>query len=318
MSYSILIHCYEVTKFLLFYFSVCGFANPLSFKHITGAEIDKVEAFVREKVSLKPSQSKKDCFGEIFENDSKHFEFMPGERSYILELVAHVKNTVDHGGNNKGISHFKMDQSVNIPNIEPSQQPCNESKSPSVHKNYFLDMLQSTANTNSTRKKGGFRFSPDLKRISTYLKMIMGPLAYETVQKNLQFSLPSLPSINRYIKSANCHIIEGVLRCEELVIYLKERDLPMVVVLSEDATRIIGRPQYDSSTNQIVGFALPLNKSNGMPIAYSFPVRNFIEIHEHFTGNNNVANFWGIHFSSRQMSIGFLYNPICFLTAKIV
>lgn len=219
---------------------------------------------------------------------------MAGERLYILGLVEHVKNIVDHGGNNKGISYFQTHQSSDSMNKEQTQKMCNEIQSTIKHSNYFLDLLQTTANKNSTRKKNGRRYPPDLKRISSYLRMIMGPLAYETIQKNLEYSLPSLSATNRYIKSANCHIIEGVLRCDELAIYLNERDLPPVVILSEDATRIIGRPQYDSRTNQIVGFTLPLNKSNGMPIPYSFPARNFSEIQKHFTGQNNVANFLNI------------------------
>lgn len=287
-------HLIYVSNFLLFDFSVCGFANPLSFKQITETEIDKVEAFVREKLKPKASQTQKDCFGEIFENDSKCFQFMAGERLYIMGLAEHVKKIVDDGGTNKGISYFQRHQSINSINDERSQNTCNELTLTNAHTNYFLDMLQFTASTNSNRQKNGFRFPSVVKRISTYLRMIMGPLAYETIQKNLEFSMPSLSSINRYIKSANCHIIEGVLRCEELVIYLKERDLPPVVILSEDATRIIGRPQYDSSTNQIVGFTLPLNKSNGMPIPYSFPARNFNEIHKHFTSDNNEANFLNI------------------------
>lgn len=249
---------------------------------------------MREKIRPKPSQSNRDCYGEIFENDAKQFEFMRGERLYIIGLVEHVRNIVDCGGNNKRISHFQTHQSINSINKAQTQKICNETQSPTTHSNYFLDLLQTTANINSTRNKHGFRFPPDLKRISTYLRMIMGPLSYETVQKNLEFSLPSLSSINRYIQSANCRVNEGVLRSEELAIYLNERDLPPVVILSEDATRIIGRPQYDSSTNQIVGFTLPLNKSNGMPIPYSFPARNFNEIHKHFTGGNNVANFLNI------------------------
>lgn len=242
----------------------------------------------------KPSQSKRDCFGQIFENDSEHFEFMPGERLYIKELVEHVKKIVDDGGRNKGIGHFQMNPSVKSTIHEQTQNTGDEVKSPNTRTSYFLDMLQSTANVNSSRKKGGFRFPGDVKRISTYLRMIMGPLAYETIQKNLEFSLPSLSSINRYIKSANCHVIEGILRCQELAIYLRERDLPLVVVLSEDATRIVGRPQYDSSTNQIVGFTLPLSASNGMPIPYSYPARHFTEIHDHFTSGNNVANFLNV------------------------
>lgn len=97
------------------------------------------------------------------------------------------------------------------------------------------------AERNGPREKGGYRYDPEIKRYASLFKMLSGALAYETLQKNLSFSLPSLPSVNRYIRSANCHIIDGILRREGLLIYLKERDLPLIVSLSEDATRIEGR-----------------------------------------------------------------------------
>lgn len=83
--------------------------------------------------------------------------------------------------------------------------------------------------------------------------MIVGALAYETLQKNLECCLPSLPSTNRYVQSSGCHVTEGIVRHEELAIYLNERSLEPFVCLSEDATRISGIVQYCSKTNQLVG-----------------------------------------------------------------
>lgn len=75
----------------------------------------------------------------------------------------------------------------------------------------------------------------------------------------LTLSLPSLPSTNRYIQTTNCRINEGVLRANELYTYLTERNLPLVVCLSEDATKIVDRTQYDSATNQIIDFVPPIS-----------------------------------------------------------
>lgn len=110
-------------------------------------------------------------------------------------------------------------------------------------------------------------------------------------KKKLQHSLPSLPSTNRCIQSSNCYIIDGIFRNEELLIYLKERNLPLVVSISEDATRIQERAQYDSYTNQLVGFTLPLDNRTGMPIPYSYPARNATEICYHFSVENSISNF---------------------------
>lgn len=104
-------------------------------------------------------------------------------------------------------------------------------------------------------------------------------------------ALPSIVSTNRYIRAFNHSVNEGILRCEELLLYLKSRNLPLVVSLSEDATRIVGRVQYDSKTNQLMGFALPLNTENGLPVPFTYKARSSREIVAHFTSNNPVAGF---------------------------
>lgn len=109
---------------------------------------------------------------------------------------------------------------------------------------------------------------------ANYLRMITGPLAYETIQRNLECALPSLVSVNRYIKTSGCHISENILRTEELRLYLTERSLPLIVVLSEDATRINGRVQYDKTSNQNMGFVSRLDKITGLPIPFMFPATN--------------------------------------------
>lgn len=78
--------------------------------------------------------------------------------------------------------------------------------------------------------------------------------------------------------------------CEELVIYLKQFNLDPVVSFSVDATRVEGKSQYDSRTNQIIGFVLPLNK-NGLPTPYSFAARNETEICHHFSSKNIESTF---------------------------
>ena len=46
---------------------------------------------------------------------------------------------------------------------------------------------------------------------------------------------------------------------DELVTHLQRFKCPMVVSLSEDATRITPHVEYDPQTNQCVGFVLPVN-----------------------------------------------------------
>lgn len=244
-----------------------GYAHPLVFKHVNEEHIDKVES--RMKI-----------------------EFLPGERLLIIELAEHVRQIVDGNGKNKGLHHF---QRKDIKNHETSKASVELQQNIVDSRTHFLlRKFLDAANRNSARQKGGYRYDSEVKRYASYLRMICGSLAYETIQRNLECALPSLTSTNRYIKSANCHVVEGILRTEELFLYLKERNLPLVVSLSEDATRIIGRVQYDRPSNQLVGFTLPLSKSNGMPIPYSFPARSALEIHDSFAGSNSISNFLNV------------------------
>lgn len=266
-----------------------GYAHPLAFKNVNDEHIDKVEEFIKFKLKDE-SKSKEDLFGKTFANNSTQFEFLPGERLLIKELVAYVLQIVDSDGKNKGLHHFrKKNSSVEMKNHEKTAKTLVESRT-----HFLLGKFLEAANRNSARKQGGYRYDAEIKRYASYLRMVCGPLAYETIQRNLECALPSLTSTNRYIKSANCNVVEGILRSEELLIYLKERNLPLVVSLSEDATRITGRVQYDATSNQLVGFTLPLNGLNGMPIPYSFPARSAQEIHNHFSAENPISNFLNV------------------------
>lgn len=114
--------------------------------------------------------------------------------------------------------------------------------------------------------------------------------AYETIHANLSLCLPSPSIVNGFAQEKGPHIIEGEFRYRELHEFLVCRNLPLYVSLSEDATRITPKVTYDPTTNQLVGFTLPLD-SNGMPVPKSFLARNAKEIEEHFNDEENtVAN----------------------------
>lgn len=87
---------------------------------------------------------------------------------------------------------------------------------------------------------------------------------------------------------------------------MEERGLEKVVSISEDATRIVGRIQYDSSTNQIVGFTLPLDPKNGMPIPFSFSAYDASVIIDHFAKNNSISAFFNVMMAQ---PIGSKYSP---------
>lgn len=136
----------------------------------------------------------------------------------------------------------------------------------------LMKILLKSAIQHTSKNKFGYRHDETVKMFASYLRMIGGRLMYETLHANLPLSLPSIPTVDRYIADTRPPMIEGVLRVDELLQYLKQRNLPLVVFISEDGTRTIGKVNYDSTSNKLVGFSLPLNE-NGMPITNSFTSR---------------------------------------------
>lgn len=110
----------------------------------------------------------------------------------------------------------------------------------------LINSAERNVNVSNQISNPSFRYSEALKLFSTYIFMLGGRLLYETLYKNLL--LPSPTSISRYIQKTGQKIVEGELRCDLLKSYLREKNLPSIVWISEDATRITGKVQYNSST----------------------------------------------------------------------
>lgn len=197
-----------------FGFSFSGFGNALSFKTIDDAEIIEVEKFVRENgaefLSMDSGKNENDFFGEVLKKNPSRFKFRPGDIKLIKQIVKHVKNIIDGGGNNKGIEYFKIAPQESTIVIgkqsENSVQIENIQNKTTTH--FFLNKLLSAADRNSKREKGGFRYDWDVKLYAAYLRILIGPFSYETLQRNLMHSLPSLPSTNRYIN----HLVAILLK----------------------------------------------------------------------------------------------------------
>lgn len=187
-------------------------------------------------------------------------------------------------------------QSTNF-HLSASQRPaqdifCSKCKKEVCDTESLGMMLQSFVNSaerNTDRKKAGYRFDELTKMFAAYIFMLCGLLAYETLNANLPLSIPSTSTVRRFITNQGPRVIEGEMRTDELLKYLKDRKLPLQVSLSEDATRITAKISYDPTTNQLIGFALPLDE-NGMPIKFSFPARSTSEIRSHFINPSNFVS----------------------------
>lgn len=92
------------------------------------------------------------------------------------------------------------------------------------------------------------------------------------------FQLICVIFIGKYIHEYKPKIIEGQLRCKELKSYLDSLQLTNHVWLSEDASGIVAKIEFDPKTNQMIGIVLPTDPITGMPVAYTHLARNATEI----------------------------------------
>lgn len=265
-----------------FFFSLNGYSNPLSFKNVTNDTFEELEIIVRlQLVNLLSSCDNRNENSEkliVGSNANvKTFSFTEQEKQLVSRGVEHIKEIFASNSNNDAIAYFdsqnyaKSDktpdlffQNLNhgVDVADKNGTEASPTATSQTHK--ILNKLLENADQNMSRPKEGYRFDGDTKRFATYIRMMCGPTLYNVLHRNLELALPSIVTVNKYIHASN-NVNEGVLRCNELLLYLKEQNAPLVVGLSEDATRIEGRIQFDPKTNQLVGFVLPIISKNGMP-----------------------------------------------------
>lgn len=217
------------------------------------------------------------------------FEFSEEEKELIYVLSRNSKeiNSKRFGEVQESEIAKKIDSTAHwFCNSTPENNIIN---APKQSQNLLTKMMASAEN-NALRPKNGYRYEIGLKRLAVYNRMLAGPLGYKSLQLNLGGCFPSTSTTNRCIQQSNNGIVEGILRVDELKLYLEERNQPFWVALSEDATRIVNRVQYDIHTNQIVGFVLPLNVHTGMPIPFSFMENNIQEMLNHLK-NEPTAHY---------------------------
>jgi len=110
-------------------------------------------------------------------------------------------------------------------------------------------------------------------------------MAYDLVHRNMPTTLPSLRTVQREVHNEYQTISEGYFQFDGLDKYLTQHGIShKVVSISEDATRIITRIDYDSESDRLVGFVLPCN-DQGLPLVDSFLATTFESIQEMFEMN---------------------------------
>lgn len=245
----------------------------------------------------------------ILKNDPEHYTQLDHEENLfesVFGLVFGCSKSICFSSFNphtvmKSIGEENGESTMNVQTLTANEEP----KSQTHH---CLKMLFDLANQNYSRTKPGFRFTDTIKSLCTFIRLIGGTQLYVTIHRNFELAIPSISTMNRFITQNSKYVHESQLQVEGLLKYLTERNLPKIVCLSEDATRIEGRIEYDSRTNQLVGFIAKMNPITGMPIPDSFPATNIAQMVNHFTANT-VANYVNVVMAQPLAK----YPPFCIL-----
>jgi hypothetical protein len=86
---------------------------------------------------------------------------------------------------------------------------------------------------------------------------------YEIQSANLHGVYPCVRTIQTQLKKLDFSVPEGSLNVRALKKFLNLNGLPLLVCICEDATAIVGRREYNSATNSVMGFNLPM-EPNGL------------------------------------------------------
>jgi len=114
-------------------------------------------------------------------------------------------------------------------------------------------------------------------------------MAFELIHQNMPEALPSLRTVQSLVHAQYKTLDEGNFRFDDLVNHLQQYNVPKIVSIGEDATRVIARIDYDNETDRCVGFVLPVDK-NGLPITDSFLATTF-EVIENMFSQAAIAKY---------------------------
>ena len=136
----------------------------------------------------------------------------------------------------------------------------------------FLKDFIDTITNNITKSSYHFRYSDRIKNFAVSLYILGGKLSYEFLRLNLPGSLPNLSLLHTLISNSNSKISEGEFRFDQLQKHLDELNIEYAFG-SEDATGVIKKIKYDSTTNTFNGFPTQLDR--GVPITKHYQTDSF-------------------------------------------
>ena len=171
-----------------------------------------------------------------------------------------------------------------LTNIEDVLQIKSTTGETPMVKNYSTELfnkLLTNAKNNCSSLPTGRRHNETIKKFSLSLWLIVGPSAYKLLHANMPEALPFLSTVERDAKKRYTVPSEGEFQFDKLVAHLEAYNAERIVTISEDATRVVTRVEYDDTSDKIVGFVLPLD-DNGLPMKDYFGATSLDDIEQMF------------------------------------
>jgi len=149
--------------------------------------------------------------------------------------------------------------------------------------------LMTNAQRNCSTMPQGRRHNEIMKKFSLSLLLMTGPSAYKIIHSNMPEAFPSLSTIQREANKHYQPIKEGEFLFDKLLAHLDAYSAPHIISVSEDATRVVSRIDYDGKSDCIVGFVLPLGE-NSLPEHGYFDATSFERIEQMFLTSKKSTN----------------------------
>ena len=166
--------------------------------------------------------------------------------------------------------------------IEQSELKFNVEQSKGTNYQSFFRELLHNAEKNCSKIPTQRRHDSLIKQFATALFVYSGPIAYNFMHKSIPEGLPSLRTVQRLVHSNYTFQMEGVFQFKALEEHLHLYNAKKIISISEDATTLIGRVDYDKETDKLIGFVLPSN-NEGIPLSESFIAISFNFVQETFS-----------------------------------
>ncbi|KAJ8686027.1 hypothetical protein QAD02_021820 [Eretmocerus hayati] len=241
-----------------------------------------------------PAEAKYEDYYGGFEGLPSTFEFSPGEIVVLKQVTCMAKTKppdywVAPGPERDDLLESYEDMTFRkINKIIMSYNFNGGTKVNQFFGSSLISMLIRCVVENSkVKNKKSNRYELPLQMLSAYHYMFGGRLFYSHLCAN--FPRPAPTTVHRYIRTKSQPIAEGEIRASGLRVFLDSRQLGDEVWLSEDATRVTSRIQYDSRNNEVVGFVLPTDE-NSMPKTHIFKATDAQTIVNYFKNNSTSTS----------------------------